>query len=69
MNYFITDVPNSVPWFDAGEVPLFCMSVFFECLTCCLFWQFDISDLVRTMRLQRHGMVQTEVGLHSPGTR
>lgn len=23
--------------------------------------QFDISDLVRCMRLQRHGMVQTEV--------
>lgn len=26
-----------------------------------IFVQFDISDIVRTMRLQRHGMVQTEV--------
>lgn len=29
----------------------------------CFLWQFDISDLVRCMRLQRHGMVQTEVSL------
>jgi hypothetical protein len=34
----------------------------------CFVVQFDISDLVRCMRLQRHGMVQTEVrlGLNGP---
>lgn len=30
-----------------------------------LFQQFDISDVVRNMRLQRQGMVQTEVSFNA----